>query len=365
MDNKLNEARKKINEIDKKMASLFCERMEAVKTVAECKQELGLPVFDIKREEEVIERNVKNIENSELRSYYINFLKSNMDISKKYQHRLLKGVKVAYSGVPGAFANIAAKRIFPDGNPVSYDSFKSAYDAVVSGECDCAVLPIENSFAGDVSQVMDLAFFGSLYINGVYELAINQNLLGVKGAKLRDIHKVISHPQALAQCTEYISKHGFRKEEASNTALAAKQDFELNDISVAAIASDETAKLYGLDVIDKSINESRNNTTRFAVFSRVANKPKQNDNHFIMFFTVKNEAGTLSRAIEVLGKYGFNLRALKSRPTKQVGWEYYFYVDGEGNICGAQGDAVREEMSKGCSHFKIVGTYEEEMFLKE
>ena len=365
MIDKLQKARDEINRVDKQMAELFEMRMKAVKTVAECKQELGLPVFDSKREDDVIERNTKYIRDEELRSYYINFLKGNMDISKKYQHRLLKGVKVAYSGVPGAFANIAAKRIFPDGTPVSFDGFKAAYDAVVEGECDLAVLPIENSYAGDVSQVMDLAFFGDLYINGVYELAINQNLLGVRGAILKDIRQVVSHPQALAQCAEYIKDQGFSKKDAFNTAAAAKEVAEKNDKSVAAIASYETAKLYGLDVIEKNINENRNNTTRFAVFSRVPNKATQNDNHFIMFFTVKNEAGTLSRAINILGKYGFNLKSLKSRPTKEVGWEYYFFVEGEGNICGENGDAVIKEMSQNCNHLKIAGTFEKEIVLKE
>ncbi len=360
---KLEKARKKINEVDSKMAELFCLRMEAVKEVAEAKRELGLPVLSEQREAEVLHRNKKLIENEEFASYYVNFLKGTIDLSKRYQHRLLHGVRVAYSGVPGAFAHIAAKRIFPDGDHVAYEGFTAAYESVVSGECDCAVLPIENSYAGDVTQVMDMTFFGSLYINGVYDLDIMQNLLGLKGATVKDVKTVISHPQALAQSADYINAHGFEKQEAINTAIAAKRVADAGDPTVAAIASEETAKLYGLEVLERAVNQSSKNTTRFAVFSRVKNKAP-NHKHFIMYFTVNNEAGSLSKAISILGDHGINLRALKSRPTKHLSWEYYFYVEGEGDIEGEAGRPVREALAEECSNLKIVGTYEKEIHLQ-
>ena len=115
----LDAARQSINEIDKKMAELFAERMSAVKKVAEYKRQSGMRVTDAAREAEVIKRNSKLIENEQLRSYYVNFLQYNMELSKSYQHRLLEGMRVAFSGVEGAFANIAANRIFPDGNAVA------------------------------------------------------------------------------------------------------------------------------------------------------------------------------------------------------------------------------------------------------
>lgn len=155
-------------------------------------------------------------------------------------------MKIAYSGVEGAFANIAASRIFPDGHLVSFGDFEEAYNAVVDGECDCCVLPIENSFAGEVGQVMDLMFQGSLYINGVYGLPVVQNLLALPGTKMSDIKEVVSHPQALSQCAAYITKHGYSMRQSSNTARAAKEVVERGDPHVAAIASAETAELYGL-----------------------------------------------------------------------------------------------------------------------
>ena len=158
--------------------------MEAVRSVAAYKKERGLPIEDKEQEARVIKGRSALVEDPELRSFYVNFLQDTMDVSKRWQHYLMEGLRVAYSGVEGAFAHIAAGRIFPDGELESYPSFESAYEAVEKGECDVAVLPIENSFAGEVGQVLDLMFSGDLYVNGVYDLSINQNLLGMASTAL-------------------------------------------------------------------------------------------------------------------------------------------------------------------------------------
>lgn len=362
--NELENARLSINKIDKEMAELFEKRMEAVKTVAEYKSKTGMRVVDPEREAEVIRRNTQLVEHSELKSYYVNFLQYNMELSKKYQHRLLEGMRVAYSGVKGAFANIAAKRIFPDATAIAYGDFKSAYESVVNGECDCAILPIENSFNGDVGQVMDLAYFGSLYINGVYDIEIVQNLLSSKEASLEDIKTVISHPQALGQCADYIEKHGFSTEESVNTAVAAKLVANSGRKDIAAIGSDEAAIEFGLKKLESHINSSNGNTTRFAVFSRTAKENADTDNHFILMFTVSNEAGALGKAISEIGESGFNLKALKSRPTKELIWNYYFYAEGEGNIVSSKGKEMIDKLNSKCSTVKVVGSFEKEIFLK-
>lgn len=358
MDN-LQKAREAINKIDSEMAKLFEERMEAVKLVAEVKRAEGLPVLNASREKEVINRNLELVSNPDIKDYYVNFIKETMALSRDYQRRLISGMRVAYSGVKGAFAYIAASKVFPDGELVSYSGFKEAYKAVENGECDCAVLPIENSYAGDVAQVMDLSFFGSLYINGVYDLEITQNLLGVNGAKVEDIKTVVSHIQALDQCAEYITEMGFNKIEASNTAEAAKEVANNGDKSVAAIASEETAKLYGLQILERSINKSSKNTTRFAVFSRTRNKTAE-DKHLIMFFRVKNEPGSLSKAVSVIGENGVNMQALKSRPTKDHSFKYYFYVEGIGDITDENLKKLEQDLTSVCSDLKVVGTYEKE-----
>lgn len=359
----LEKARLTINQIDKEMAGLFEQRMDAVKIVAEYKKLHGTQVTDAAREAEVIRRNSAYIENEDYKSYYVNFLQHNMDLSKSYQHRLLEGMRVAFSGVEGAFANIAANRVFPDAKALPYPDFKSAYDSVVNGECDCVILPIENSYNGDVGQVMDLAFFGPLYINGVYDIGVVQNLLAVKGTTMDQVKTVISHPQALGQCAAYIKKHGFEAIEAVNTAVAAKQVSEMGRHDIAAIASDEAAEKYGLKKLEAHINESNSNTTRFAVFSRSEKTPSSQDNHFILLFTVSNEAGALGKAISIIGENGFNLKALKSRPTKELIWSYYFYAEGEGNINSEKGKKMMGELREKCSELRLVGCFEKEITL--
>lgn len=356
MSNKLEEARSIINEVDAQMAELFVKRMRAAELVYEYKSEYGLPILDQKREDALIAKNSALVEDVLLKEYYIDYQKHLMSISRAYQYRMQNGLKVAYSGVEGAFAHIAAGRIFPDGKRVSYSDFKAAYDSVLSGESDVAVLPIENSYAGEVGQTMDLIFAGGLFINGIYELEIHQNLLGVKDATVEDIKKVTSHPQALSQCHDYIKMRGFKAEEANNTALAAKTVAEANDKSLGAIASVETAEIYGLKVIEANINKSGENTTRFAVLSKVrAVSPALTSS--VLMFTVKHEAGSLANAIGIIGKYGYNMTALRSRPMKKHSWQYYFYVEIDGSTATENGEKMIEELKKVCDQLKVAGTF--------
>ena len=356
MSSKLDEARKIINEVDSQMAELFVKRMRAAEMVYEHKKEFGLPILDQKREDAVIVKNSAMIEDDVLKGYYIDYIKNLMSISKAYQYRMQSGLKVAYSGVEGAFAHIAAGRIFPDSNRVSYRDFKSAYDSVLNGEADVAVIPIENSYAGEVGQTIDLIFSGSLFINGIYELEIHQNLLGLPDATVEDIKKVTSHPQALSQCHDYIALRGLDTEDANNTAIAAKFVKDTNDKSLAAIASVETAEIYGLKVLEANINKSGENTTRFAVLSKVkANTPSLSNS--VLMFTVKNEAGSLANAISIIGKYGYNMTALRSRPLKKHPWQYYFYIEIDGTTETEEGKKMIEELNKVCDKLKVAGSF--------
>ena len=202
-------------------------------------------------------------------------------------------------------------------------------------------------------------FSGSLYINEITDVAITQDLLGVAGASLSDIKKVISHPQALGQCADFIKEKGLITEEYTNTALAAKAVSELGDKSVGAIASLEAADIFGLELIARNINASRTNTTRFAVFSRAENtySRKQSGVHTVILFTVRNEAGALAKAINVIGKHGFNMQTLRSRPMKELLFQYYFYVEAEGNLNTEEGEAMLRELSEYCDKLKSVGSY--------
>lgn len=358
----LEEARKIINETDAKMAELFCIRMKASEVVCAYKKEHGLQIRDAAREAEVICRNAENIEDKTMREYYVRFLSENMALSRAYQERLMNGMKVAYSGTEGAFAHIATCKLFPSAQKIAYPDFAAAYGAVQNGECDVAVLPTENSHNGEVGQVTDLMFSGALYVNNVMELAVTQDLLALPGAALSDIKKVVSHPQAIGQCAEFIKQKGFSVQEYANTALAAKYVAENGDKSVAAIASAEAAELFGLSVVEKNINANRNNTTKFAVFSRANNDYSANEGniHTILMFTVRNEAGALARAMEIIGRHGFNMLTLRSRNMKQLLWQYYFYVELEGNIRSDEGKSMLEELHGCCDKLKVVGSFKKE-----
>lgn len=355
----LKEIREKITQTDDKMAELFRQRMELVEKVGQYKKTNALPVYDPERERQVLMNGADRIADPKIRAHYMNFLESVMAISRRYQGTILEGLKVAYSGTEGAFAHIAANRIFPTARKVPYNGFKKAYEAVESGECDCAVLPVENSFAGDVDQVNDLMFSGTLFVNGMYDLAVTHDLLGIEGTTVKDIKTVVSHPQALSQCAAFIEDHGMSQVEYSNTALAAEYVKEHNDRSIAAIGSAESAKLFGLDVIARSINDDRTNTTRFAVFSRADTRGSNHGGkpYFSLLFTVRDEAGSLARAINIIGNHGFNMRTLRSRPMKELLWHYYFYVEASGDIYAEEGQKCFRELQSCCDKIKIVGSY--------
>ncbi len=356
---KLQSARAEINEIDKEMAELFRRRMAAARSIAEYKKEHGLKIYDAVREEEVVRRNAAYIDSEELREYYVSFLRSTMAVSRSYQSRLMEGMRVAYCGTEGAFAHIATCKLFPTAEKIAYGDFESAYRAVERGDCDTVVLPVENSYNGEVGQVTDLMFSGSLYVDAMLELAVSQDLLAVRGATLADIKEVVSHPQALGQCADYIRERGFMQREYTNTALAARYVAEANDKSVAAIASADAAEIFGLDVLERNINASRSNTTRFAVFSRSEHRYHEREAsvHSVLVFTVRNEAGALAAAIDIIGKHGFNMRCIRSRPMKELLWQYYFYVEAEGNIHTGEGAAMLAELRDYCDRLKPVGTY--------
>lgn len=355
----LKESRLKIQQLDKEMAGLFEQRMREVENILAYKVRNGLPILDAEQEARVIANNIANLTDPTLQEYYVLFLHHVMELSKAYQSRMMEGMKVAYCGVPGAFAHLAALKLFPEARMVAYPDFTAAYKACEAGEVDTAILPIENSYAGDVGRVMDLTFGGSLYINRMVELDVAQNLLAVKGSSLGSIKKVVSHPQALAQCATYIKEHSWEEVEYSNTATAAQYVAELNDPTVAAIASEETAHLYGLEVLQSNIHSSNDNTTRFAVFSK-SNQALQTEDagdHFILVFTVHNEAGALAKILNIIGSHGFNMSSLHSRPLTGMIWKHYFFAELEGNANSSEGKDLLRQLNTVCDKLKIIGTY--------
>ena len=355
----LNAAREQIRNTDLQMRELFLQRLEALRTIAQWKKERGLPAEDREQESRILSDLSSGVTEEAQRSFYHCFLQDVMTVSNQWQHHLMEGLRIAYSGVEGAFGHVAAMRIFPDGTKIPYSSFEDAYNAVEKGDCDLAVLPIENSYAGEVGQVLDLMFSGNLHVNGVYDLPITQNLLGLPGTKAESIRTVISHPQALSQCRPYIRRHGYLEKNASNTAMAAKEVAEGKNPSVGAIASSETAQLYGLQILDHDINESRLNTTRFAVFSRVEypTVTRKEKGAFLLLFTVKDEVGGLAKAVNVISAYNFNMRVLRSHPMQNLPWHYYFYAEVEGRDSSEDGQRMLSALRGVCPMVKVAGSY--------
>ncbi len=359
--NELGAYREEITAIDEQMAVLFEKRMDVCRKIAAYKQKNGLPVRDKKTEAEKLARQQQCIGEEGVRPYYVLFLQSVMDICSSWQEAQMEGMKIAYGGMDGAYAQLAAGRMFPKSRLVSMPDHTAAYRSVETGEADCAVLPIENSIAGEVGVVMDLMYQGSLYIDRIYDLPIRHRLIGIKGSSRGQIRKVISHPQALGQCSAYLSKRQLETETAAHTSAAALRVLEADDPTVGAIASEEMAELYGLEILDADIQDPGVNTTRFAVFSRSLGTPetgkKHDDENFILVFTVRNEAGALASTLNIIGAHGYNMRNLKSRPLKDLAWKYYFYLEAEGDIHTRSGREMLQELSALCADLKLVGTF--------
>ena len=373
----LDKIRENINSIDEQMAQLFQERMEMSRQVAAFKKDRGLSIRDAERERELIDRDRRFIKDPAVDGYYVQFLRSILDLSCAYQSRLLNGMKVAYSGVEGAYGYIAARRMFPEAQLIAYPDFAAAHKAVEQGEADSAVLPLENSYAGcgtgNVTARLSKAGYDMIGVDDAEEmlsvarekqdseqiLYLQQDMRSFE--LYGTVRAVVSHPQALRQCDDYIKRHGYATETYSNTALAAAHVRDVNDPALAAIASEEAAEVFGLRVLERGINTVRTNTTRFAALSRTRSQPettkKREDENFVLVFTVQNDAGSLAQTLNIIGAHGYNMRTLRSRPMKGLSWKYYFYVEAEGCVNNTNGREMLQELSATCAKLRLVGSY--------
>ena len=353
----LQQARAEINEVDAQIAALFERRMAAVRQVLEYKREHGLPVLDAGREKEVLAKAALQISDPSLREYYTRVVERMMEVSRAFQSRQLAGFKVGYPGAEGAFSHIAASRIFPARSQQSFVTFEEVFAAVQSGAVDAGVVPFENSYTGEVGEVLDLLWKYDCFIVGRYDLEIRQNLLALPGARLEDLRQVYSHHQAISQCQSWLSQHSFEVVPYPNTALAAKYVSESGDKTKGAIASTDTAALYGLSVLAADINTSAKNTTRFIIISKT---PPDSGNRFALVFTVRHDAGALAKAMQMIGSHGFNLESIRSRSMKELAWQYYFYAEVVGDPSSAEAAQMLKELSGACSQLKLLGSWQED-----
>ncbi|MGN1344884.1 MAG: bifunctional chorismate mutase/prephenate dehydratase [Traorella sp.] len=354
--NQLEKARQQINDIDEKIAHNFECRMKAVEDVIAYKIEHQLPIFDSKREEEVLQRNLDRIESEALKPYYRDMLIQMMRISKEYQNAILNQGIYGYQGIQGAFSQIATSQLFPSGKQKNYGKFEDVVLGVINHEVEKGVLPFENSTTGEVGEVLDLLYRYDVKITSFYDLKVDQNLMGIKGSKLSDIKKVYSKLQAIEQCYDVLKNYDFECIPYANTALAAKYVSELNDKTVGAIAAKESAEMYGLDILIPNINMSSDNVTRFIVIENTL--PKESDLIMAMF-TVNHESGALAKIMQIIANYQLNMTSLKSRACKDKSWQYYFYVEIEGNINHEHIKQCFNECQEHCEEFKVIGCIKE------
>ncbi|MBQ9845492.1 MAG: chorismate mutase [Oscillospiraceae bacterium] len=353
---KLEKARAVINEVDGQIAQCFEKRMHAAEDVVAHKMEHHLPIFDGVRENEVIERNLAKIEDEKLKPYYRDMLIQLMRISKEYQNAILHQGIYGYQGAHGAFGHIATGRLFPSGQQKNYAKFEDVIKGVLNHEIEKGVLPFENSTTGEIGEVMDLLYRYDVKISAFYDLKVEHNLMGIKGAQLSDIKRVYSKLQAIEQCEDVLRPFDFELIPYTNTALAAKLVAESSDKSIGAIAAKESAAEYGLDILMENINSAHDNVTRFIV---IENTLPKHSNLVMAIFTVNHESGALAKIMHIVAEYNLNMTSIRSRACKDKSWQYYFYMEVEGDIADKNMTECFEKCREHCEEFKVIGCIEE------
>ncbi len=271
-------------------------------------------------------------------------------------------MKIAYQGVPGAYSHIASMQVFPEQEYVHCDTFEEAMAKVADGTVDAAMIPVENSNAGRVSDVHFLLPQTGLYIVGEHFLRIEHQLLGLAGAKLEDITTALSHPQALAQCASFLKKHTIKPTARIDTAKSCEDVLFLKDKSNAAIASKLAAEIYGLDILASNIENAENNTTRFLIMSRENIIPENDGGNFItsFIFKLKNIPAALYKAMGGFATNGINMTKLESYllDGKFVSAQFYAEIEAHPDMQSYQN--AFDELRFFSDYVHILGTYHSE-----
>lgn len=372
----LSELRVQIDAIDKDIVELYERRMDICRQVAEYKIENGKKVFDKVREEEKIAR-VKSLTHNAFNSVGIQELfEQIMSMSRKLQYQLLaekgalgklpfiavdkldqEGARVVFQGAEGAYSQAAMRRYFGDKiSSIHVDTFRDAMAAIEEGSADFAVLPIENSTAGIVSEIYDLLVEYENYIVGEQIIKIEHCLLGLPGTKLEEIHTVYSHPQSLMQSARFLSEHDWKQISMQNNAFAARKVAEEQDRSQAAIASAYAGETYGLEVLKRGVNQSSSNSTRFII---VTNQKifKKDAKKISICFEVPHESGSLYHMLSHFIYNGLNICKIESRPIEDRTWEYRFFLDFEGNLSDSAVKNALRGLRDEARNMKILGNY--------
>jgi len=261
---------------------------------------------------------------------------------------------VAFQGEHGAYSEIAATKLFPEYELIPMRLFQDIFDALRSNSIDCAVVPIENSIEGSVNEIYDLLLDTDKKITGEIFLKIDHCLIALPNST--NITKVLSHPQALAQCRNYIKKKNLDAIPTYDTAGSVRLIKEKKIIDTAAIASKNAAEFYNMKILDQNIEDRKNNFTRFLVLSDHQTTPTKSD-RTSMIFGLKHIPGSLYSVVQEFDHNKINLTKIESRPTKEKPWEYNFYVDFDGHIEEDHVKRAINNIEKKCIFVKILGSY--------
>ncbi len=344
----LEKLRKEIDDIDKSIVELLNKRALLAKKIGNVKKENVLEVIDFSREREVFKKIIFNSENiipeEDLKTIYREIIASSRKLQKSYV--------VSFLGPEGSFSSVAFKKFF--GKNTQYKlskNIKEVFNDVNNSNSKFGVVPVENSIEGSVNITLDCLFEFNLKIWAEIMLRINFNFVSFAENE-KDINKIYSHPHALAQCREFISKN-FKNAELIHISSTSESIKYIKDFpDSGAIVAPSFTDIYNVPVIFRNISDNTNNFTRFYVMSQNENRIKKGDKTSFMF-AVSHKPRSLFKALEVVAKYGLNMCKIESRPIKGIPWEYLFYADIEGGLK----EDFMEEFKTVTTFFKSLGYY--------
>ncbi len=348
----LDEWRSRINDLDEEILQLLNQRGHAALRIGELKGQQDLPYFVPEREAQIVERlvtlNPGPLSPEAVQAIWREILSASLAL----EHPL----PVAYLGPPGTFAHQAAARRFgSSAHFVPVRSIAEVFDEVERERAEFGVVPVENSTEGSVNVTLDRLLDADVFITGEVTLDVTHHLLS-RAAELSDVKTVCSHPQALAQCRGWLNANlpDVATEETSSTAAAAER--ARDDATVAAIASEMTARLYEVPTLRTRIEDNLANSTRFLVIGRRPAPPTGRDKTSILF-SMRNEPGVLYSILQPFAARRLNLTKIESRPTKRRPWEYVNFVDFEGHRDTDDVRGVLAEVKERCQFLKVLGSY--------
>ncbi len=347
----LQEHRQAIDRLDKQIVALLNERTKHVLEIGAIKIKAGEEIYAPHRELAVLERlcklNEGPITNESLRAIYREVMSSALSLEKT--------MTIAYFGPEATFTHQAAIRKF--GSSLNYSAQKTIPDVfteVGKGRADYGVVPIENSTEGVVTHTLDMFVDSELKIVAQIILPIQQCLIA--NCALDEIKKIYSHPQPIAQCRQYLQTrlHHVEVVETSSTTRAA--ELAAREKNAAAIAGALAAERYGLNILEKDIQDSSNNATRFFVLGRQCPAGTGRDRTSLML-SIAHKVGALHKALSIFSRYKLNMTRIESRPNKKKAWEYFFFVDCDGHHEDKKLGAALKQLQKACNLVKVLGSY--------